>query len=479
MNHKSTFTTALVALGIISSASAANVKVKGAVISRGFSSEASASPETSVTTNEVHVTGSTAFRANVFSAATAASGGIFDAPGGTALPAGSTSSSSLVTYVGNINGVPYALECSWTGSEAGIANVDGVNTLQNPGLPNAFYTTAANLPGDPTTFPKIDGTSGGYSGTGDLTFSDTSQAVSLTKPPAHPALYDYGIMGVVTFVWEKGVNSTGSPASSDPGDAAWSHLTNVTHSQLQSVLAGVVKANYLTGNTNDASIPIVLVGRNAGSGTHANTMLDTQYGVATAVNQFALNSTYSGAGVLTYNIVANNQAASFPTVASCLANQSDATTTPNLLGIGNDGFDSGGGVSDCMSCDSSRSEVITLGYLGLSDAKNARDGKAASGTTPAQPGGAVYLTLDGLSYNDALVINGTYSFWGHEHLYGNSGHNTLIDNAAAAIKTAFVSNASGLGTGSPTAQSSGIIYTDMLADKAGAGDTGYPLPGAP
>src|SRR5258708_1243411 len=121
MKYKMSFTAALVALGIISSASA-------------------------VTTNEVHVTGSTAFRGNFFTATTAAAGGIFDAPGGAALPAGANSGSSLITYVGKIGGVNYALECSWTGSEAGLANVDGVSTLANPGLPNGGFGSG-NLPG--------------------------------------------------------------------------------------------------------------------------------------------------------------------------------------------------------------------------------------------------------------------------------------------------------------------------------------------
>lgn len=446
MKHKKSFTAALIALGIISSASA-------------------------VTTNEVHVTGSTAFRGNFFTAATTA-GGIFDTAG-TALN-GATSGSGQVTFVGNIGGVPYALECSWTGSEAGIANVDGVSTLANPGLPNSGFG-AANLPGATTTFPKIDGTSGGFTGVGDLTMADTSQAVSLTKPPAHPALHDYGIVGVVTFVWEKGKNSTGNPASTDAGDAAWGRLVNVTQPQMLVALGSTVNANFLTGNAADNTIPVAMIGRNAGSGTRVNTLLDTQYGVGSSVSQFALNSTYSGSGVLTYTVVPNNQAATYPSVASSLANTTSYTTTPNFVSVADDGYESGGGVSQCLSCDCSGSEVITLGYLGLGDAKAARDGKAASGTNPAQPGGAVFLTLDGLAYNDAAVVNGTYSFWGHEHLYGNSGHTTIIDNAAAKIKSG-VAAVGGLGTGSATAQSSAIVYADMLADKSGGGDTGYPAP---
>jgi hypothetical protein len=445
MKHKLTFTAALIALGIISSASAA-------------------------TTNEIHVTGSTAFRGNFFTAATAASGGIFDAPGGLALN-GATSGSSLVTYVGKIGGVDYAFECSWTGSEAGIANVDGVATLANPGLPNGG-SGAANLPGATTTFPKIDGTSGGFVGAGDLTLADTSQAVSLTKPPAHPALHDYGVVGVVTFVWEKGKNTTGSPTSTDAGDAAWGRLVNVTQPQMVFALGSTLNANFFTGNAADNTIPVAIVGRNAGSGTRVNTLLDTGFGVANSVSQFALNSTYVN-GVLTYKVVPNNQGATYPSVVTSLGNSTDYTTTPNFVAVGDDGYESGGGVSQCLSCDLSASEVITLGYVGLSDAKAARDGKGASGTTPAQPGGAVILTLDGLTYSDAVVVNGTYSFWGHEHLYGSAGHTTITDNAANAIK-AGIATAGGLGTGSATAQSSGIAFGSMLADKSG--DAGYPAP---
>jgi hypothetical protein len=447
MKYKMSFTAALMALGIISSASAA-------------------------TTNEVHVTGSTAFRGNFFTAATAASGGIFDAPGGTALPAGANSGSSLVTYVGKIGGVNYALECSWTGSEAGIANVDGVSTLANPGLPNDGFG-AGNLPGASTQFPKIDGTSGGFTGAGDLTLADTSQAVSLTKPPAHAALHDYGVLGIVTFVWEKGKNS--SVSTTDAGDVAWSHLVNVTEPQMLVALASTVNANFLTGNAADNAIPVAMVGRNAGSGTRANTLLDVQYGITTAVSQFALNSTYSGSGVLTYNVIPNDEADTYPSVASSLGNTSSFTTTPNFVSVSDDGYESGGGVSACLSCDLAGSEVITLGYVGISDAKAARDGKSNTAPTPNQPGGAVFLTLDGNAYNDAAVVNGTYSFWGHEHLYGGTGHTTITDNAAAAIKTG-IATGSGLGTGSASAQSSGIAFASMLADKPGSGDTGYPSP---
>ena len=155
-----------------------------ALITLGIISTASAP-----TTDEIHITGSTAFRSNFFTAATAASGGIFDAPGGVAQNGATFTAPCAVTFPGNIGGAPYALECSWTGSEAGIANVDGVGTLANPGLPNSVFGSAG-LPGATTTFPTTTGaTTGGFSGAADLTLADTSQAVSLTKAPAHSTLH--------------------------------------------------------------------------------------------------------------------------------------------------------------------------------------------------------------------------------------------------------------------------------------------------
>jgi len=447
MKHKTSFTTALIALGLISAASAAPI--------------------------EIHITGSTAFRGNFFNACNQAGASVFDSQP-TILPAGANGSSSLITYVGNIGGVQYALECSWTGSEAGIANVAGVATLNNPGLPNGPHPTAGTLPGATTTFPDVNGVISGssFTGQGDLTLADTSQAVSLTKPPAQTSLHDYGTVGIVTFTWLKGKNSTGSAASADPGDAAWGRLVNVTQPQMLYALGGSVPASLLTGNANDGAIPTFIVGRNAGSGTRVNTLLDTFYGVQTAVSQLALNSTYAGANgdVLTYKVVSGNQAATYPLVSASLAS-SNPNATPNALGVGNDGYESGSGVSKCLSCDQTGSEVLILGYAGLGDAKDARDGNNTS--NPPQPGGAVWLNLDGNPMDDALVVNGTYSFWGHEHLYGRHTPSGNANTVAAKIISGIAANG-GLGTGVSGAKSSGIAVGSMAADKPS--DSGYPFP---
>ncbi|MGA2248752.1 MAG: hypothetical protein ABSH48_27675, partial [Verrucomicrobiota bacterium] len=363
-------------------------------------------------------------------------------------------------------------------SEAGIANVLGETTLANPGLPNNYYVTSAALPGVSTTFPTTTGvTTGGFTGAADLTLADTGQAVSINAPPAAATLTDEGILGVVTFTWEKGANSTASATSTDAGDAAWYRLTNVSIPQMLVAMGSTVNANFITGNAADATIPIYMFGRNAGSGTRVNCLEDLYFGIGNEVSQAALNSTYPSSGVLTYNL-STVQATMFPTVAASLAAGDDSGTpgaSPNIFGIANDGYDSGGSVSYCMSCDSTKSEVITLGYLGMSDALHAKNGQAATSTAAAQPGGAVLLSLDGVFENDATVVNGTYTFWGHEHLYAAHSASAHATAVAPAIKAGIAAKGN-LGTGVATVQSAGILYTDMLADKANGGEVGYPSP---
>ena len=117
-----------------------------------------------------------------------------------------------------------------------------------------------------------------------------------------------------------------------------------------------------------------------------------------------------------------------------------------------------------------------IGYPGVNDAKHARDGQGTKdGSSLAnEPGGAVWLTLDGVGMNDQNVIDGTYAHWGHEHLYGQPGQSGT--SAAGIVAAKLVTGVpTTLANGSqPFAQDSGIQYGVMNADKPGGGDTGYP-----
>lgn len=441
MKKTALFTSALVALGIVSQASASQV-ING--------------------TNIVYLTGSTAFRGNVFNVLSAGGNGVFDAGTVNIVPSGAGSGSGSIAYQGLIGGVPYVIDCNWTGSEAGIAATDGLTSLANS-------DTGHNIPGVPTTFvDPFTGAAGSSSTTPDLTFADTSQAVSLTKPPTYPALTSYGTVGIVTFTWLKGACSVAHR------DSSWNDLTNVTQAQLLYQLpAGASFASFFTGQAADTD-GVYTVGRNVGSGTHVNMMADSEYiGVNTPIIQYSWNASYNGSGVLTYDLA--NSAPFFPAFTAA---------GPDL--VGHDGFDSGAGVSDVLSCDANctTSHAIMLGYAGLSDAKHARDGQGtADGSSLAnQPGGAVFLTLDGVPENDGNVILGTYSFWGHEHLYGVPSQSSSSPGGIVALKLAgsnghngAINAHGGLSTGAtPSAQNTGIQVGVMQADKPSGGDLGYP-----
>ena len=414
----------------------------------------------------VYITGSTAARANVFNAVTASSGVVFDsAPtfqtqNGVA-PTGSTGS---YNEYGTIGGAYYLLSFSWTGSEAGLYAIEHKSVGEPNPYDDKLYngTNAAGvLPGtpNPTTFVDPTTPSGPYdTAQADLAMADTGQAVSLSSPPAYPALVDYGVVGVVTFEWCKGANSA--------ADQSWIDMTNVTDWQMNYALGGVQAASYITGNSNDLD-SVYMIGRNIGSGTHVNTMLVTQHGVRNQVDQFApANCGYTN-GTLQ---IGNTSV----TLASA----------GGLVDIGNDGFDSGSGVAGTLSMDEHGTtdtfgQIICIGYAGISDANSAISH------------GAAKMSDDGVMESDASIITGQYPFWGHEHLYGEVTEDSAVQTVAQAIAGSAgndnlgpTSGASGaleakgqLGGDEPesqwaSTQSSIIDPKAMLCNKPS--DSGYP-----
>jgi hypothetical protein len=457
MKINNPMTSALLALGLVSAASTA---FADSTVTIGGQSYA-----------EIFITGSTAARGNVFNAINTAhsSGGVFDSvptyvtAGFGAAPTGST---SAYTAYGTISGVRYCICADFTGSEAGLWALQHLGS----GIPNAILANALNgnpaypsavIPGTPSPTGFIDPNSAtNFTAQADLAMADTSQAVSLSAPPLYPALHDYGIVGAVTFEWVKGKFT--SP------DSSWMDMTNVSDPQLNYLLSATPQeADYFTGNTNDGD-DVYVCGRNKASGTHQNTMLDTLHGTTVNVKQWVVNdANYSGAGVLTNGAAESIKAAG------------------GISSVANDGYDSGGGVSSTLSCDASGftdafgTNIVMLGYLGISDANNA----IAAG------GGK--LTLNGVPENDETVENGTYSFWGHEHLYGTVsessavqamgqalGGTTAVEAFGAGTPTGALQAAGGLGgnpgTENPAATQSTIIAPEyMQADKPSGGDAGY------
>ena len=416
MKVKSALTAALIALGIVSQASADNV---------------------------VYLTGSTAFRSTVYNALHTP-GTVFDAtPAITEAEFGGSSASgaNYMLFHGNIAGTPTYIDCAWSGSEAGIASASNVQ-IDNDGIP---------LAGSPETWVKADGSISmtGWTSTSptsaqleasshqaDLAMADTSQAVSLTPrvPNTSTDLKDYGVAGIVTFTWAKNINT--SPSSE------WSSMTNITIPQMNALISqGYQPTAFFTGIATQTNNFVYLVGRNKGSGTRANELADSGYGTTRTVTQFSI-----GGGVST------------PT---------DGSLTLNYEG--DNGYESGGGVAAALAINGSCSQTdpffathtgwYAVGMLGISDA-------LSHGLTTNN-----WLTLDGVSESDGAIEEGQYAFWGHEHVYGKhniSGYqDTVGGKLFAGIQTAL-----GTAGSNPAAHSPGIALQYMHCDKSS--DVAYP-----
>lgn len=451
MKKVTLLTASLIALGLVSSASASG--------SFGW-------------TNIVYVTGSTAFRGNVFSAVTAPNA-VFQAGTIVLSPAGATGSTSQY----NVTGLPVAgsalgtnqtmISFDFTGSEAGIYSLYNKTTGYQYAVPLTAYGPAftATLPGTPLPTFIDPGDTGTSTQVPDLAFADTSFAVSLSSSfPTAPV--EYGTVGAVTFTWMKGANST--------PDSSWNDLTNVTTVSLPYELAKAQKASFYTSQVADTD-PVYLVGRNLGSGTRVNTLCELNQPFTLTVKQYVVNNaaSYVG-GVLTFgaNVTINS------------TSTGNNLTLNHLVSVGNDGFDAGSGVAKTLGCNIGGTALVTLGYVGMSDAAT------AAGL------GAKYLQLDGNLESNTSVIEGDYAFWGHEHLYGAPGQAAtslggefatilagtqattspnLVFSAAFNAPGSVLQTFGGLGDNTtPTALSSGISGAAMKCDKPSGGDYAYP-----
>ena len=453
-----------------------NKLITAALLSLGLISSASASG-TFGNTNVVYITGSTAFRPNLFAALTTvpASGtSVFD--NGTTVSAvvagggAANNSSSQYNVTGVIGTQPYIISVSLTGSEAGLAALQG-STITYSVPANAELTggpTATKnvtLAGTPQpTFLAPGANTATVVTAPDLSFADTSFAVSLSSSGTFT---DYGIVGVIPFTWAKGVD-TGA-------DSSWSDLVNVSQPQLLNILTTAPKASVFTGAAADTD-KVYLIGRNKGSGTRVNMECDLFATIANSITQYAPNnSSYaSGGNILTVGTVT-------PFTINSIAKNN---TGVHLVSVGNDGFDAGSGVKATLNYDISGLTFVTLGYLGLSDA-----GGLTHPTLATPTGTGQWLTLDGVAENDGNVITGAYSFWGHEHFYGAASLSTAASNVGGLLAGSTVNqqligfSANGalevngaLGGTVATANSTAIDGALMHADKPSGGDLGYPSP---
>ena len=270
-------------------------------------------------TNYVYITGSTAARNAVYATLTA-NGSVFDTNTTIATVtqgSGTPAKSTYMTFVGTIGGVPYAVKCDWSGSEAGIADLAG-------GLSESFLadgaSSSSSSPGPFVTEPV------------DLCMADNNKAFSKNPQAAITGTE----VCVIPFMLLKEVGSAAD-------------LTNVTSAQFRQAIVGGAKLALFTGNGSDTSF-VYVTGRDDNSGTRVNTFGETAFGIFSLPLQVELNS--SG------QMLDPNGDGSYETT---------------------EGYSSGGSVATQMgvNCSSTTDQINggtginVIGYVGISDANTA------------------------------------------------------------------------------------------------------------
>jgi hypothetical protein len=445
--------------------------ISAALVALGIVAQASAQ------TPVVYLTGSTAFRSTVFTALSSTAGpgagGVFDSSPAVEYGTFGNSSASGANYMvffGNISGNPVYIDCAWSGSEAGIASACGVtltnldrngnNTPLN-GSPETWLNVSnitlasSSIAGvnvistNPSTGSSLFESSSHQS---DLAQSDTSQAISWTpNTGGSTALQDFGVEAIVTFTLSRNVN----PFPSNE----WSDCSNITLPQLNTLTSvGWVPAGFISGNPTDDDFTVYLVGRNLGSGTRMNYLGDSQYGAHKQVKQYSI-----GFGIE--------------------APQGTHLDDLVLTNEGDNGYESGGDVSKALAIINTNNGTgscqqadpfhggngwFAIGYVGPSDALNTGN----FGGAPTNN----WVTVDGVLSNDGNIENGSWWYWGHEHLYGRSnisGTPATVAPIIASAVTYQVTTVQGFGI-NPLAHDAGIPTGLMNVTKAS--DVAFPIP---
>jgi hypothetical protein len=238
-----------------------NKAILAAVLGLGVVSAAQAA--------DVFLTGSTAMRSTVFNAMTTP-GVIFNSAGSTFTGyGGNGASDTFMGFTGVLKGGSGTVNvlCDWSGSEAGIKDV--VNTLTTT---ETFIADGALNGLDNTGSPT--GTAAQAAAV-NVCMADNDQPFSRTTSPH---LTQGAKVGVVTFKWLR-------------NQGVWTG-NNVTDSQIQQALSGGAPVEVFNdADTNSADSSFVYVaGRDTASGTRVNALGDSGYGILTSVGQVELTS---------------------------------------------------------------------------------------------------------------------------------------------------------------------------------------------
>jgi hypothetical protein len=432
----------------------------------------------------INVVGSTAFRNAVTSAEVLAASNVgANLSGGIALGSFTTAGKSFSTTTGasgatqsNVYG--YLADGSevmyrnfWTGSLAGVIDLTQGNTTTDLFIPtSATMTATTGGSGGGTQFTGTLVTAVPNVAMSDVSASDGANTVN-TAPGAGPSiataigassLADGGAtaganhtVGVVTFQWVAGKQTSGTPP--------FSNISQQQAAALMASGAGMIPLSILDGVKTDDTNYVLFVGRNEDSGTRITYDAETLGGgigsgaaFGPSTQQFMIHQTTNG--YITTNTASVSVDATgingFKLWTKNWALNTESTLNWNT--IGHSGYTAGGDVANILS---SPNPVSTSGWTVANAAPGFTVGTSTAyivsclGTSDAATAitaGAFGLSYNGVPFSIAAVEEGQYSLWGYEHLYyltsatgtqsavsGGSGVNTTQDAADALADKIF------------------------------------------
>jgi len=431
-------------------------KILAAALALGLTGAASAA-------NVTYVGGATSFRnvANVVIAnyATNHGGQLLASDSGTL-----TSATNLLVSYTNASGTNYIV-AHWTGAGIGIQSAagpaEGLSNAATIGFWNTNVTGWTNAPASGSTATNQH--------TLAVTFSENFQSTTLFNGTVKGVTYanlsgfdgSDGIVAVSPYSW---AGSKGIPTNA-----------NITASTAQNLLLNNNEPlSLITGNPNDETNSVFLIGRNIDAGARYNVFAEAGFGVRGVAQSYAVGTNFTGGGASTATIQggsSTNEIFLYPIETI------DGISSGS---VGNSGYNSGGTVVGLLTSSYARGSQLLIGNYNSSNTtisstsawtrtgSNFLVGFAALGDVISKTNaGLVPLTFNGVAYSTNAVIEGQYTLWGYEHIY--------LSPNAASVDIALASAWGNSILATPTAQLYPVLnYNDVNAVVGRNGD-GLPI----
>jgi hypothetical protein len=369
----------------------------------------------------LHITGSTAYRAATLVAISEILQSGYEV--GYVTSTGSSEAytkANIVVFSGTTtSGLQVVIQTAFFGSIGGVCDVAGGLTV-GPG--GTAYTDGQTIGWLTATSSQLAAASVSFSGgvytvsggqpvaaasaqydaaaVPDATLSDSFQSAAPTTYQK-PKLKD-NIVGVVPFVWIVAPGTT----------AAVGKVTKLTSANAKKAFDGTLLLSNLTGKSGDKGTNVYLVGRDQDSGTRVAAITDTGFGsekkgtIYNDIQQY--QPLFNGATEPTSPPPTPPTGGQITGAALWPATGSvDSIPSP----LGDSGYNSGSLVGEAIAETSAYTNWL-IAYVGLND------GVTALGNTNNF---VLEFNSGSLTYSDGTwdvsgVEDGSYTFWGYEHL---------------------------------------------------------------